>query len=518
MMLFDRPCCFLMLPLFICLALGVHAQNAARAPYLVKDIYPNQNDGFYDDAGEIVSNGGNKVFCNAKDTTQGMQLWISDGTDAGTVKLTHFVRDSRYNNATTVSRLCSNNQGSVYFSVAAANHGLWLSDGTPGGTRAVLDLTSSTTTGAVTPLKMMGTRLLFTAATNQGPELWSTDGTPAGTQVLAKGSSFELMPAEAGDLRQFFVCNWDSAPTLWLTDGTPAGTRLIKTLGNSGYRLSPLAPGIHQGVLYFGGDDAYNYQAGDLWRSDGTTSGTFVLRTLAPKPYWGTYATPLFLGDTMYFVSDPYFSHQDLWRSDGSAPGTWKFDFNNYPLDPFKIVHLQILKQKLYIFTVNTSGGGLYVSDGATPAYVTGSYMDFIDIYHDISQPAFCQSTDQFMIFAGHNSLWRSDGTSTGTLLLSALSIDTERTFIQVPGQNAWLFTNKTSDFGNELWWSDGTVQGTKLLADVIPGSGGAYPRALAISGDRLFFTARDAAHGRELWAMPLSRLQNAVAGWRRYE
>ena len=53
---------------------------------------------------------------------------------------------------------------------------------------------------------------------------------------------------------------------------------------------------------------------------------------------------------------------------------------------------------------------------------------------------------------------------------------------------------------GSELWRSDGTETGTVLVTDINPGASDGFPRYLTEVGGTLFFTARDGVHGQELW------------------
>jgi ELWxxDGT repeat protein len=53
---------------------------------------------------------------------------------------------------------------------------------------------------------------------------------------------------------------------------------------------------------------------------------------------------------------------------------------------------------------------------------------------------------------------------------------------------------------GHELWKSDGTSTGTVLVKDIRPGAFGSYPYSLTNVGGRLFFIANDGTNGRELW------------------
>ncbi|HZI12351.1 MAG TPA: ELWxxDGT repeat protein [Myxococcus sp.] len=131
---------------------------------------------------------------------------------------------------------------------------LWVSDGTPGGTRRLKDVRSGPEGSNPDGFAVLGRQLFFTADDGQsGNELWVSDGTEAGTRLFADlepgaaGSSPKALAAWRGHL--FF-----SAETAghgrepWVSDGTPSGTRA----------LDPLAPGAlssnPKGFMRSGGD------------------------------------------------------------------------------------------------------------------------------------------------------------------------------------------------------------------------------------------------------------------------
>jgi hypothetical protein len=51
---------------------------------------------------------------------------------------------------------------------------------------------------------------------------------------------------------------------------------------------------------------------------------------------------------------------------------------------------------------------------------------------------------------------------------------------------------------------SDGFPSGTHLLQDIVPGPGSSFPQDMLRAGDVIYFTAKDAEHGREIWALPV--------------
>ena len=53
---------------------------------------------------------------------------------------------------------------------------------------------------------------------------------------------------------------------------------------------------------------------------------------------------------------------------------------------------------------------------------------------------------------------------------------------------------------GEELWKSDGTSAGTVMVADLVPGSGGSAPQQLTAVGNKLSFVAQDSAGQFQIW------------------
>ncbi len=60
------------------------------------------------------------------------------------------------------------------------------------------------------------------------------------------------------------------------------------------------------------------------------------------------------------------------------------------------------------------------------------------------------------------------------------------------------FFAARDADHGNELWQYDGTT--ASMAADVEPGTSGSYPRYMTTGDGGLYFSADTRDYGREPW------------------
>ena len=99
------------------------------------------------------------------------------------------------------------------------------------------------------------------------------------------------------------------------------------------------------------------------------------------------------------------------------------------------------------------------------------------------------------------NTLWRSDGTSTGTLALTVPGTTADSAPSELTNANGTLFFRINDGIhGAELWKSDGSLAGTVMVKDILLGPFGATPAELTPVNGKLSFSAHDGNHGRELW------------------
>lgn len=137
--------------------------------------------------------------------------------------------------------------------------------------------------------------------------LWRSDGTPAGTYLVFPFGNrpFDIQRTFAFHDLFFFVSNYE----LWRSDGTLTGTYKLVAVGED------LSFAVYRDALWFGA-------AQTLWKTDGTLAGTQPAVTLYGA---GTAVDPLSLtvaGDRLYFadhVAGPIDYGDELWSTDGTT-------------------------------------------------------------------------------------------------------------------------------------------------------------------------------------------------------
>jgi ELWxxDGT repeat protein len=254
----------------------------------------------------------------------GPQLWITDGTVAGTRPVVDPGPGQAFFNPFSLRAM----NGRLYFFATGADGllGLWRSDGTAAGTVKVKGFEAPYVTLPL-PTVHAG-RLWFFAAMSEGRVLWSSDGTESGTRIeRLPGLPQASFMASIGTKLMISGYVPGSGFELWATDGTPAGTRKV---GPALYNSAPRTPWtVFQGRLVHAVDEQLiGYPK--LWTSDGTPEGTGPLLDHDGQPI----PVPLgiaALGDHFIFTTA---IPARVWESDGTPAGTRPiarlrpFDFN----------------------------------------------------------------------------------------------------------------------------------------------------------------------------------------------
>ncbi|QRN98117.1 hypothetical protein JRI60_03310 [Archangium violaceum] len=460
---------------------------------------------------------GDRVMFWAMDEFHGAEPWMTDGTPGGT----HLLRDIHRGDASNPQHLTKVG-GTLFFSAHDAEHGreLWKTDGTSEGTVLVKDIgPAALHTEGPHMLTPVGDSLFFFHAGDRG--LWKTDGTGAGTVRLARVEFQPYNPAQVGSLgTAFFFSTWTSAQgsELWRSDGTPEGTGLFKDINPGSGSAQPSGLRRMGDTLYF---SAFDPQHGsELWKTDGTPEGTVLVGEIRPGNMGSGPSRHTAVGSTLFFVADDGVHGRELWKSDGTAEGTVLVEDINPGGSGSEATDLVELAGTLFFIAHDgVHGRELWRSDGTaegtvlvadiSPGPDSGFAIDFSDttrLLNVIGDELYFTASDG----VHGNELWKSDGTAGGTTLFRDLTPGSASSpLVGVPlvpvgkhGAFAFAFASPQGVDGMEPWMSDGTPEGTRRLVDLARGPMSSSPSQLTVSGSRLFFVADEGVHGRELWSV----------------
>lgn len=470
--------------------------------------------------------GVNGLLYFAADDGNGRQLWVSDGTDAGTYKVNNpknvlvddfygikfAVKNSTIYFSGTIndgdgSRLCAYNTSSP------SNNVRVVKDINPGSlSRNLYNITN-----------VKGT-LFFTVFNGTDQVLWKSDGTTAGTMLVKNinpgGNNFYLYKnfINAGGTLLFSFYDNVHGNELWKSDGTEAGTTVVKEI-NAGLYGSRAA-----NITYIGNNTTLfeatdNKEGLELWKTDGTDAGTMLVKNInnttsgSSNPY---ALTPTPDSTKLLFVAtDPQYG-RELRITDGTQAGTHIVSdllAGEFGSSPWLLTNF---KTETWFFA-----NILDTSSHATPDLVTKARLCKTDGTQTGTEVLSLPALDSFMNTVGYaiamegssnllylllfnNStstyeLWRTDETEAGTYAVTTNMPYYYQVFMKAVDDKLF-FSNYDFTYGNELFVTDGTVSGTHMVKDITQGqnSSGLYDFN-SLKG-KLYFSA-DYGYGPFLWS-----------------
>jgi ELWxxDGT repeat protein len=340
----------------------------------------------------------------------GVGLWRTDGTSGGTYPIvqSNGAAAPAFANSYPGTSAAVAADGRIYYvggnSFAAF---LWVSDGTPAGTRQVVSVGRADQFGGMG----VGGNLAYFVSTGTGTTVWRSDGTAAGTFSLGVSSGTSFAPGRMFGGYYYFVANAE----LYRTDGTASGTTAVTA--------ATAVIAATTSALYF-------TSGGRLWRTDGTTGGTVAVTAVVAQL---DGATPL--GGKLVFVTEPLTYSADArtqaFVDDPTVAGGPQLlatlDYKEY-----LTAYMATAGSRAYI----VYDGNFWSTDGTAAG--TGKVAPDLLAAASSTLPNRPLLADQGQLYflsqstSGTSALWRTDGTTSGTVLLSGSPTGTSST-TQVP-------------------------------------------------------------------------------------
>jgi len=462
--------------------------------------------------------------------------------------LTDLAGDGVVITAVSSENISTNNKrmivvGSKLFFTAqttASGEELWVSDGTPTGTKMVKDIVSGANGSNPQWLSAIGNKCYFTATTTtQGTELWVSDGTDAGTTLVkdiysGTSSSTPILLTAFGTKVLFFAMDPDSEllpvidatkaeKWLWITDGTAAGTTRIgdtptKETGYDGIHGKVIVTKDLSKAFFIGYSADFNET---LWTTDGTVTGTKPIKDINPRTVTGSFAktapaaiewmTPM--GNKIVFRAETVSEvtkntslglngdiGSEIWLSDGTAAGTnWiGVDFakgmTGAAPTPTQFAWTLPINDNLLLFRADDGVHNVEpcVMDISKP-FVAISNPKIVFDYNNWSFPSSVQPSwpqqwrtvhNGYVYFQANGWIWEpptntaKGGTGWSLSRINVSSGDISK-IDSISACRQWTTGNYT------IFTPNGNTDDSKYFTEV---------------GGTLYFTANDAANNNELW------------------
>jgi ELWxxDGT repeat protein len=366
------------------------------------------------------------------------------------------------------------------------------------------------------PLTVIGNRAWFQANDGErGNELWITDGTPEGTRLVkdicpGSGGSDPHYFVEAGSRTYFCANDREHGIELWSSDGTSEGTTLVADIFPGTVGSEPWSLVEFQGMLYLCADSPDFGE--EVFRTNGTSEETKLLVDIVPGPVSSgpDNLTNLKNQRLLFTCSDG--SHgEELWGTDGTASGTVLVaDIRKHrtQTSPSSSPHdLTALDTKLlFAAGEREHGDELWVSDASSDGtlLVRDIYPGPAD-----SRPEGFVRLGAGLLFSAKSpesgrELWRTDGTSGGTVLVKDIlggPVDSNPRMSLASGDVVY-FVADDDTHADALWRTDGHQAGTTSLTASTPALSGGHVEELFELRGRVYYYVVNSKGARALWTI----------------
>lgn len=491
----------------------------------------------------------NKLYFTGHDPAANNELWTSDGTEAGTLR----VADLAPGTASLLPGQYVIMGGQLFFLTVT---GLWRSDGTTAGTALVKSFTViSRSSNWGKPTLFVHEQALYFSATlgsSNNYELWKSDGTEAGTVMVrdinpgASASSFPDAFTSYNGLLYFSAQSPGTGYELWKSDGTSEGTAMVRDIfpGTASSSCSDFQ--VFKGMLVFA---ASSSSGRELWKTDGTAANTVLLKDIAAAyPGASTNSSNplslLELENTLFFIADDGLRGFEWWKSDGTEAGTTIFvDLNQLtqgitgPLLPETTPVPQIAyadgavyflansfdpltgattQQMFKTYGLDNTTVRVPNTENAQGLFAFNDWVYFIrstgylgqllktngdmviTLPATVSQPQGMTAAGPYLYFFNvNNILCRTDGTAAGTIELGVKGDNSWNAMVAVGSTLFFPGWTGSSVSNVELWRSNGTPATTVRVKDIAPGTLSSNPYRFVRFQNKVCFQTNIGGNGQ---------------------
>lgn len=448
-------------------------------------VHPGVLSGYTESSAVIpMAELNSKLLFAASDGTHGMELWSTDGTDAGTTRLTD-INPGLGSSVIPMAGFAVLN-GKLLFVAADATNGaeLWATDGTSAGTALLKDINSgssgafSANTNSPRRFYVIGSNVVFSAKTAAaGYELWKSDGTAAGTSLIS-----DIYPGTNSSLPEGFL----------------AGAVSSSSLGPT---------------LFFVADDGSH--GSELWAT--TTSVTGITADLVSGSAGSSpaYITPIPFAGGYFGVAFRACTSStgcEVFLSTGGAPSVIDAISGSTGSNPESLTFVSA-SRLFYVGAVSGTGSELLKSD--TPFSTASLVKDIVSGSGGSNIVGLTALNSTTVIFSACSAgsgqdcePWVSDGTAAGTTLVKDINPGSGSSSFGYSGFKvlngvAYSLALASDSLSSLTYYrSDGTSAGTYGLTS--PGfeyfSTDSLPSPFTSALNTLFFPAASTSYGIELF------------------
>ncbi|MEI9919173.1 MAG: ELWxxDGT repeat protein [Bacteroidota bacterium] len=457
--------------------------------------------------GNFVNAGGTAVFFTADDGFAGNELYrYTTSGVLSKIDINPLASSSYPANLTLINNI-------LYFQAAtdAAGYELFRYNNGTSTLSSVYSIQAGTGSSYPYAFAALGSNdVLFGANDGSGNELWKYNiPNNAVSQVSdlvtgSAGSNPSTFVYAPGLGITYFAADDGTGSELWKTDGTAAGTVRVKDINTVAGATSPSYPSYLTMVgntLYFQAYDGGDYE---LWKSDGTSAGTVKIdinpgASASSSPYYLTA-----LGSSLVFQAyHPSYGYE-LWKYNGTTAQVLDIYSGTTSSSPSEFT----VFGSTVVFSAN------YPSYG----YEIFKYdLSSLSILGDINPGTASSYPSNFIVVGGTTiyftatttangtELYKSTGVAslTGSTLVKDIAAGTDSSYpyyLTPYGTGTVMFQAYDATNGYELWKSDGTSGGTVLVKDIYSGVNDSSPSGFFEYNSKMYFVARDATNGYEMW------------------